>query len=276
MTRLTPCLAVSLVAHLALVLPFLGGAVESWQEPAPPVVQTVLVSLLAGRGQNPAPGVQNGSKPVSVVASSLSDQSYFSATYHRHHREERSGTAPVQGEPVPPAPVIPKPTTTRPSIAAAVPAATSPSLPAPVVQHAAMRAPRSPAQPTVAGAIGKAEVHASEGGGTAQPLDGLEPPVMIKAPDRIPLPSVLRTRGGQCSIKLQCVVHVDGTAEVSVIQSTGMVELDDAFKRAFTGLPWYPAQLGGRSVEIPVAEIIDASWSTGDEIIDWHGRRPRT
>jgi hypothetical protein len=72
------------------------------------------------------------------------------------------------------------------------------------------------------------------------------------------------------------VVHVDASTEVTVIQSTGMVALDETFQKSFSGLPWYPAQLAGRSVEIPVALTIDASWNTGDTVIDWHGRRPKS
>ena len=98
---------------------------------------------------------------------------------------------------------------------------------------------------------------------------------MLKGPERIPLPEVLKQRGGRGVVSLKCAVAIDGSSQVSVMDSSGMVALDENLQKSFSNLPWYPGEENGKPVAVVVRLIIEASWNTGDEVIQWKGRIPR-
>lgn len=74
---------------------------------------------------------------------------------------------------------------------------------------------------------------------------------------------------------LRCQVGIDGRAQVSVMDSTGMIALDDCFVEAFTGLHWWPAEQQGKLVPSTVRLTIEATWNLGSQSIDWRARRPK-
>ena len=107
------------------------------------------------------------------------------------------------------------------------------------------------------------------------PEGDLTPPELLKGPDKIPLPQVLQQRAGHCVVGLRCQVGINGRAQVSVMDSTGMIALDDCFVEAFSGLHWWPAEQQGKLVPSTVRLTIEATWSLGSQNIDWKARRPK-
>jgi hypothetical protein len=106
-------------------------------------------------------------------------------------------------------------------------------------------------------------------------LGDLSPPVLLKGPQKIPLPAVLRQHGGRFLITLRCDIDVDGSSQVSVMDSTGMLELDEALRQSFSNLPWYPGENSRGTVKIAVRLIIEANWQTSEDVIHWKGRIPK-
>ena len=98
---------------------------------------------------------------------------------------------------------------------------------------------------------------------------------MIKGPKQIPIPEFLRNRDGHFLMTLRCRIAVDGGSRVEVMEGTGATPLDESVAQSFRNLPWYPAQLRGRSVEVTVRLIIETEWKAGESYIDWGGRVPK-
>lgn len=116
---------------------------------------------------------------------------------------------------------------------------------------------------------------ASVSSGSASEGEGeLSPPVLLKGPQRIPVPLSLKRHGGRFVISLKCAIGVDGSSQVSVLDGTGSIDLDEALQASFSNLPWYPGENRGVPVAVNVRLIIEAHWETGADEIEWRGLRP--
>ncbi|MBX3168798.1 MAG: hypothetical protein KF760_15390 [Candidatus Eremiobacteraeota bacterium] len=102
----------------------------------------------------------------------------------------------------------------------------------------------------------------------------LDPPAMLKGPQRIPIPAFLRNRDGHFLMTLRCRVEKDGSTRVEVMEGTGAPTLDEAVRQSFSGLPWYRAEVAGQPVAVTVRLVIEGSWESGQDSIDWGGRIP--
>lgn len=102
----------------------------------------------------------------------------------------------------------------------------------------------------------------------------LEPPVMLKGPQLIPVPPFLRNRQGNFLMTLRCRVEKDGFTQVLVMEGTGAPDLDESVRQSFSGLPWYRAELAGQPVAVTVRLVIEGSWEIGQDHIEWGGRIP--
>jgi len=117
----------------------------------------------------------------------------------------------------------------------------------------------------------KASAPATSDGAGEIPLD---PPTMLKGPQTIPIPAFLRNRDGQFLMTLRCRVEKDGSTRVEVMEGTGAPPLDEAVRQSFSGLPWYRAELAGQPVAVTVRLVIEGSWESGQDAINWGGRIP--
>ena len=103
----------------------------------------------------------------------------------------------------------------------------------------------------------------------------LDPPVLLKGPERIPVPPFLQNRDGHFLLTLRCRVDPEGGAQVEVMEGTGAPDLDESVRSSFSGLPWYRAEMAGRPVAVSVRLVIEGRWQAGEDSIDWGGRTPR-
>lgn len=103
----------------------------------------------------------------------------------------------------------------------------------------------------------------------------LEPPVLLRGPQQIPVPPFLRNRDGHFLLTLRCQIAVDGSSRVAIMEGTGAVELDESVCRSFSGLPWYRGELDGQPIGLTVRLVIEGSWKAGEEAVPWGGRIPR-
>ena len=134
----------------------------------------------------------------------------------------------------------------------------------------ARRPERKPAVSPGASAALPAEAEAGGEGG----LLLITPPILIRGPERIEIPEWLQSRSGQVELALRCDIGADGSSRVTVLQGSGVVDLDEAVRSAFSGLPWYPAERAGRPVPLAVRLIVNSRWDAGDRFIPWGRRVP--
>jgi hypothetical protein len=99
--------------------------------------------------------------------------------------------------------------------------------------------------------------------------------VLLKGPQFIPIPPFLQNRDGHFRLTLRCLVAADGVAQVQVMEGTGAPDLDESVRSSFSGLPWYRAESAGRPVAVTVRLVIEGTWQTGQQSVDWGGRIPR-
>ena len=114
---------------------------------------------------------------------------------------------------------------------------------------------------------------------TPSPSDGsgetpMDPPVMLKGPQLISIPTFLRNRDGHFLLTLRCRIEKDGSSQVQVMEGTGAPGLDEAVRESFSGLPWYRAEVAGQPVAVTVRLVIEGSWEAGQDSINWGGRIP--
>lgn len=139
--------------------------------------------------------------------------------------------------------------------------------------------PQAPARSSNREAHGQQQNQTADAGqgspGTGgQPLVWLEAPVLLKGPREIPVPDFLQKRPGHFKLALRCAIGADASSQVSVMDSSGVVALDESVRESFTGLRWYPGERNGVPVALTVRLIIEGSWAAGDRAVDWGFRVP--
>ena len=242
---LLPCSVLSLLAHLLFLFPMLSHGWRFVTVPPPsrpPALQVTLLPSLAPAALKGLPSGQSLSpvRPAPTVP-----------------RPEAGPSVPHRK---PQVKVLTRPTPSLP--VAPVPEVVSPAYPV----HSPGPRPQHPSpQKRVATGIPR-----GEGG-----VDFLDPPVLIKGPERIPIPPFLRNRDGHFLLTLRCHVEPDGSTRVWVMEGTGAPDLDDSVRASFSGLPWYRAERAGKPVAVDVRLVIEGRWEAGQDSIDWGGRIPR-
>lgn len=100
-------------------------------------------------------------------------------------------------------------------------------------------------------------------------------PILAKGPESIPLPISLRNQAGTFHVRIKVVVAADGSSIVSILDSTGIPELDESLVNSFSYLAWQPGMHGGKPVQVAIALRIDDNWQVGEDAIHLKQNRPQ-